>query len=436
MRDWLPFEWIAATRFLREGRAQSLFIVAGVAIGVAVIVFMSALLAGLQLNLVRRTLSAQSHITLLPPEEVARPLRGAADDGLASPLPGAAAGTDGASATASASAASPERELALVQRPLQRVRSIDQWRKLRDQLGALPGIAVVTPVAAGSAFAQRGDASRAIQLAGVEPDGYFRVVALPDKLVAGSTRLDAQHILVGTELASDLGVRVGDKLRISAANGNAMTLTVGGTLDLGSKAANARNAYVLLPNAQSLLRLVGGASSLEINVTELFAADRIAADIAARTGLRADSWIGTNAQFFSALKAQTISNTVIRAFVALSVAFGIASVLVVSVVQRSKEIGILRAMGASRGQVLRVFLLQGGLLGLGGSLVGSSIGFGALALWHRFARNTDGTPIFQLDLDPMLFVSAALLATLVGVLAATTPALRAARLDPVQAIRG
>ncbi|WP_085316996.1 ABC transporter permease [Derxia lacustris] len=408
MRDWLPFEWIAATRFLREGRAQSLFIVAGVAIGVAVIVFMSALLSGLQLNLVRRTLSAQSHITLLPPDEIARPLRDA----------------------------DPERELARVQRPLQRVRSIDQWRKLRGQLQALPGVAVVTPVAAGSAFAQRGDASRAIQLAGIEPETYFRIVALPDKLVAGSARLDAQHILVGIELANDLGVRVGDKLRIAAANGNSVTLTLGGLLDLGSKPANQRNAYVLLPGAQSLLKLVGGASSLEINVSDLFAADRIALDIAGRTGLKADSWIGTNAQFFSALKAQTISNTVIRLFVALSVAFGIASVLVVSVVQRSKEIGILRAMGASRGQVLRVFLLQGGLLGLGGSVVGSAIGAGALALWHQFARNADGTPIFALAIEPALFGSAALLATLVGLAAATTPALRAARLDPVQAIRG
>jgi len=436
MRDWLPFEWIAATRFLREGRAQSLFIVAGVAIGVAVIVFMSALLSGLQMNLVRRTLSAQAHITLLPPDEVARPLRGATAAASGS-APDAAptAGSDNAATPAGLDAA-PERELALVQRPLQRVRSIDQWRKLRAQLQALPGVALATPVAAGSAFASRGDASRAVQLSGVEPETYFSVVAIPEKLVAGSARLDSQHIIIGTELANDLGVRVGDKLRISAANGNAMTLTLGGLVDLGSKQANQRNAYVLLASAQSLLKLVGGASSLELNVDDIYAADRIARDIAARSGLKADSWISTNAQFFSALKAQTISNTVIRLFVALSVAFGIASVLVVSVVQRSKEIGILRAMGASRGQVLRVFLLQGALLGFSGSVVGSAIGAGALMLWHQFARNADGTPIFALAIDPPLFISAAVLATLVGVAAATTPALRAARLDPVQAIRG
>ena len=73
MKTWLPFEWIAAVRFLREGRMQSLLIIVGVGVGVAVIVFMSALLSGLQANLIKRTLSSQAHITLLPPEEIARP---------------------------------------------------------------------------------------------------------------------------------------------------------------------------------------------------------------------------------------------------------------------------------------------------------------------------------------------------------------------------
>ena len=74
-KRWLPFEWIVAIRFLREGRLQTVFIIAGVAIGVGVIVFMSALMAGLQSNFIRRVLSAQAHIQLLPPQEVARPLR-------------------------------------------------------------------------------------------------------------------------------------------------------------------------------------------------------------------------------------------------------------------------------------------------------------------------------------------------------------------------
>ena len=144
----------------------------------------------------------------------------------------------------------------------------------------------------------------------------------------------------------------------------------------------------------------------------------------------------TNEQFFTAVKAQTTANTAIRFFVALSVGFGIASVLVVSVVQRSREIGILRAMGITRGQVLRVFLLQGGLLGLGGAMLGSGIGATALYLWQHFMRNADGSVMFDLTFDTNLLMQTLLLATLTGLLSAFAPALRAARLDPVVAIRG
>ena len=167
-----------------------------------------------------------------------------------------------------------------------------------------------------------------------------------------------------------------------------------------------------------------------------FAAEIAAQAIQAETGLEADSWIRTNAQFFSAMSAQAISNSVIRFFVGLTAALGIASVLVVSVVQKSKEIGILRAMGASRGQVLRLFLLQGGIMGLAGSLLGSLMGWSFLIFWRGLAKNPDGTPLFVIVMEPQLFIFTAIGATLVGILAAVVPARRAAQLDPVVAIRG
>ncbi len=411
-RPWFPFEWIVAIRFLREGRLQTLFIIAGVAIGVAVIVFMSALLAGLQSNFIRRVLSAQAHIQLLQPKEVTRPQRLGANA-----LPG-------------------EIEGAIVQPPLQRLKGIDQWQSVAAEIRALPEVLVATPVAGGSALVVRGSASRAITVAGIEPEQYFRIVDINDKLVRGTTRLSATDILVGTELASDLGVDVGDKLRVSTASGAASTLTIAGVFDLGNKGANQRNTFVALHTAQSLLGIPGGVTSVEVTVRDVYAAEEIAQRITSATGVEADSWIKTSAQFFAAVSAQTTANTAIRFFVGLSVAFGIASVLVVVVVQKSREIGILRAMGISRGQILRVFLLQGGLLGFGGSVVGCAIGALALALWQRYARNADGTPLFPLTFDPTLFTLALVLATLTGLAAAVAPALRAARLDPVVAIRG
>ena len=247
---------------------------------------------------------------------------------------------------------------------------------------------------------------------------------------------DGYDILIGPELASDLGLDVGDKLRVSAASGVDTVLTVSGIFDLGSKGANQRTTYLALHSAQSLLGLPGGVSSLDVTVKDVYAAEDVAQRITALTGVQADSWIKTNAQFFSAVQAQVTANTAIRFFVGLSVAFGIASVLFVSVVQRSREIGILRAMGVTRARVLRLFLLQGGLLGLAGSAAGAAIGAAALVLWREVARGPDGLPLVPVTLQATLFVAALVLATVTGLLAAVAPALRAARLDPVVAIRG
>jgi lipoprotein-releasing system permease protein len=185
-----------------------------------------------------------------------------------------------------------------------------------------------------------------------------------------------------------------------------------------------------------MFELIGGASVLDLTLEDVYEAENMARKIGAQMGLQADSWIKTNEQFFTAVKAQTLANTAIRLFVGLSVGFGIASVLVVSVVQRSREIGILRAMGITRGQILRMFLLQGGLLGLLGALLGSCMGGVALTLWEHFQRNADGTVMFALTFDTELLVQTLAFATLTGLLAAFAPALRAASLDPVVAIRG
>jgi lipoprotein-releasing system permease protein len=408
MNRWLPFEWITAVRFLREGRSQTMFIIGGIALGVGVIVFMSAMLAGLEANFIKRVLTSQPQIQLLTPDQIARSLRNG-----------------------------PRLfEDAAVQRPSQRVISIDQWPKIRTQMLAMPEVTAVSPTMSGSALAVRGDASRAITLSGVEPETYFKIVRVPDYIVAGEPRLTSEDIIIGTELAKNLGATVGDKLNIQAASGANRVLTITGLVDLGNKGVNQRTAYAALRTAQSLLDMIGGVTTIDITVQDIYAAEDIAQRIQASNAVEADSWIKTNAQFFTAVQAQETSNTLIRLFVALSVAFGIAAVLIVSVIQRSKDIGILRAMGTSQGQILRVFLLQGGLLGFVGSVFGATMGAGALIYWHSVALQADGSELFPLILERRLFILTAVLATLTGLLAATAPAVRAAKLDPVVAIRG
>ena len=401
------FELIVAFRFMREGLMQTLLIILGVGLGGGVIVFMSALLSGLQANVVRRTLNYQAPIVILPPDQVARPLRAA----------------EGAEIAAQ------------VQPRSQRLRSIDQWQKIRDEVERMPDVVAVTPIVAGPGFVLRGDASKSVTITGIEPETYFRVIALDEKIIAGRFDVGPLDIIIGTELAKDLGANVGDKFRLATASGATATLTAIGVFDFGNKGVNERNVYVALRSAQNLLDLVGGASAIDVKVRDPFTAETIAQTIRAGTDLQVESWIVTNAQFFTAMRAQILTNTLIRIFVGLTVALGIASVLVVSVIQKSKEIGILRAMGASRGQVLRVFLIQGGAMALVGSVLGSLLAWTFLVIWRGVARNPDGTPMFIVQIEPSLFAIAMVAATVVGILAAATPARRAARLDPVVAMR-
>lgn len=408
MNSLLPFEWVLATRFLREGLLQTLFIISGVALGVSVIVFMSALLTGLQGSIFKTLLDFQPQIVISPPTQAPRALRG---------------GSGGA-------------ELAtLIQPSAQRPPSLDQWQKVRDTTLTIPGVLVVAPVIEDAAFIVRGDANTGVGLRGVEPDSYLRLIALKEKIVAGTAELASTDVLIGRQLAEDLGVKLGDKLTLRSATGTSIVLFVSGIFDFGNRGQNT-SVYVALRTAQSLVGLPGGVSSLQLKVALPFEAETVARQIKAQPGIKVESWIETNAEFFRALSGQTMSFFIIRLFVGLTAALGIASVLVVSVVQKSKEIGILRATGTTRGQILGVFLLQGAILGLLGSIFGSVMGWLFLTAWRGFAVNDEGVPFFDLVAGPGLYLVVAIGATVVGTLSALFPAQRAARLDPAVAIRG
>jgi|TARA_R100001143_G_scaffold21077_1_gene22345 lipoprotein-releasing system permease protein len=402
LADSLWTEWLIALRFLLDNRMQSLLIIFGIAVGSAVIVFITALITGLQANVIERTLGTQAHIRILPPDEVNRVLP--ADDGSWS--------------------------LVLESPRAQRLRSIINWQDIRDVLDEDRQVLAVSPVISGPAIARRGVARASVALLGIDPVRYQQIIPLAKDLIAGQFTVGAGHAVIGKELARDLGLGIGDKLRLDAGEGREAVVDIAGIFELGVRELDARYVYLDLKQAQTLLDLAGGVTVIDTTVGEIFEADRIAERLARLTGLRAESWMETNGQLLNALSSQSMTTEMIRVFVGVSVAFGIASVLAVSVVQRTREIGILRAMGSPRGQILRVFLLQGGLLGLLGSACGGAVGWGLVQVF-----NLAGPRLFFIPVDPTLVPLAMLVATVTGVLAAAMPARRAARYDPAVAIR-
>lgn len=401
--------WFVALRFMWEQRSQNALMASGVGVGVGVLVFISALIGGLQNSLIERTTGSQAHVTVSPLEQEGRPvLQGSPDD---------------------------VTYLRRIERPVQRIQSIAEWSKLDRNIGTVAGVAGTVPIASGPALAVRGSTERSVLIMGADVDRLDGVIPVAKNLKKGQLSVNGTDVVLGVELAKDLGVGVGDRVRLRTARGDGQIFTVRGLLDMGSQGINRTWALMSMRNAQTMLGLGGAATSILVRVKDIYAADVAAARIGKLTGLTSRSWMESNAQLLTALQSQTASTTMIRFFVIISVAIGIASVLVVSVIQRSKEIGILRAMGSSRGGILRIFLIQGALVGLLGSGIGCALG-AALSLGFRAGvSNADGTPLFPLELTSELFLSSAAIAVSAGIIAAIIPARRAARLDPAEAIR-
>jgi lipoprotein-releasing system permease protein len=403
----VPFELFVALRFLREGRAQTALILAGTTVGVAVIVFLTALIGGLQDTLIDQTLSSQPHVVLKRPERVPRVLP---------PPPGAALA-------------------ALVEKAPERERSVEQWQQVLAAVRGTPGVVAATPTATGSAFASRAEVSRSVSIRGIDPGSFDAVIRIADTVREGRFRIEGGECLIGTELARALGLAVGDRLRLTTAEGRGDLLTVAGVFDIGNKDVNERWVLVSLRSAQTLLDLSGGITSIEAKVQDVFEAEGIARALGARTGLADDSWMRSNKRLLDGLRSQSASSLMIQAFVVLAVALGIASVLGVSVIQKSREIGILKATGTSTPTVMRIFLIEGGIVGVVGSVAGGALGALLSFVFQLSVTNPYGESLFPIDLSPRLFVVAGLVATATGLAAAWLPARRAALLDPAVVIR-
>lgn len=368
-------------------------------------IFLSALITGLQQSLIDQTLNTQPHITLRPADEVARPQLQDKD------------------------------LLRSVQPAAQRVRSIPEWQELLKRAENRATVDGASPLAMGDAFARRGLAYRPVVLLGVDGERFDTVIPIKKSLSSGRYLLQGQDALIGTQLAEDLGVTVGDKIRIETPEDREALLLIVGIFDLGNQAVNSRWLITPLRTAQTLLDLPGGVNVLQLTVKDVFEAEKVAASLRGEMTLRVESWMQTNRQLLTALKSQSSSSYTIQFFIFLAVAMGIASVLIVSVVQRTAQIGILRAMGISRAAIFRIFLLQGATVGVMGSIVGAGVGSALSFTFSQSAVGPDGSATFPMALSWGLFLWTGAIAVATGIAAAAIPARRAARLDPVEAIR-
>lgn len=396
-----PYETHIAFRFLLKGRGQTVLLLGGIAIGVAVQFFLSALIGGLQESLIEKTVGAAPHIYVLPPDR----------------LPTSLLAADGVAVDSRRVPYSEDREVL-------------SWETYVDVLKSTPGIVAVSPVAGGQGFIERGGATENVAVRGIRPADGGRVYGFDHNLVAGRSDISGDEALVGRTIADKLRLDLGDRFFVRSSRGNGDTFTVAGIVDLGSVQANAL-MFLSLDRARSFLGL-NGVSAIEVKVADVFAAERVAAGLRREfTRVKVESWQTRNQELLTALRSQSGSSGVIQFFVLFAISLGIASVLGIAAVQKSRQLGILKAMGVDNRGAAHIFVVQGLTLGVGGSLVGVGLGYLIGVLFLRVF----GTGAFGLQINAFNLVIPAVLAAVGATLASLIPARRAARLSPIEVIR-
>ena len=397
-----PYAVKLATRHLLSHPGQSALLMSGVALGVGVFIFMSALIGGLATLLTLRTVGSIPHVVLEMPDR---------DPAVIAPRPGA---------------------LVVLQKDLSRRQQIAIWQPAVPIIAAQPGVTAVSPQIRGSAYVERGQALAPVGVIGVMPGKLSDIADIRSAVVDGSSNLPTDGILIGSRLADDLGLRVGQVVRLTSDRGRARSFRIGGIFTLGVASADRQAVYMDFTTARALFDLPTGISRIEVKVQPATDAARIAENLRRSTGLKATAWTEDNSQLFEGLDAQARTGIIIKAFALITIVVGIASAMLLSIIRRQSEIGIMRAMGASKRLVVSIFELEGTLIGFIGAVAGAGTAWLALLPLPPVSEvRSGGLPIDRGQGDFLLAIT---LTTLAAMLASILPARRAARIDPVEAI--
>ena len=375
-----------AARFLRKSPIQSALIVLGIAVGIATIVFVGSIIQSLQANLVNQTIGTGPQITIQ------------------------------AFKNGDPVAYNPRMQKLIATDP-------------RVKTGAVAAVRVV------SALWSNGTESAPLNCIGASIEGIngiYKLHELPRSQFQGTETLGPSDILLGKDFCDKYGIKIGDSVTLIFQGNNSATFKVQGIFDLGAAAFNERNAFVNPSVPQTLLGWGSDEySAVYVQVTEPFTAGVTALQWRTQLG-NADviDWQAQNANLLSALQSQSLSSYMIQAFVLVAVALGIASTLAISAVQKTRQIGILKAMGLSDSRSGLVFFYEA--LILGG--LGSALGVG-LAYFFIWGFSFAPTP-FSVTAQPAYVLFAAAIGIGVALLSSVVPIRRTSKLDPIEVIQG
>ncbi|MBI5341968.1 MAG: lipoprotein-releasing ABC transporter permease subunit [Deltaproteobacteria bacterium] len=407
----LPVEYYIALKYLLAKRKQTfisiitIISVAGVTVGVTALIIVLSVMSGFEKELKDRILGATAHVHVT-----------SLDGSIADPFP------------------------------------------LAGRIREVPGVSGASPYVFTQMMISSGAASSGGVLRGVDIGTVGDVTRLPRDIRLGSIEAlgpkkpaGMPGAILGRELAGNLGVTVGDVVEILVPGGNVTPLgtfprvlraRVGGIFESGMYEYDATFAYISLEEAGRLLGMEGRSTGIEVKVSDIYAAGETAARI--RSGLGypylAKDWMQSNRNLFSALKLEKTVMFIILVLIVMVAAFNIISTLIMVVMEKTRDIAVLMTMGATRRTIRRVFALEGLLIGVAGTALGTLLGVALCDLLRRYQFIRLPSDVYYISTLPVLLDPANILlvsgsSVLICFLATLYPAVQAARIEPAEAIR-
>lgn len=379
-----------AKRFLKSNLGQTILIIIGIGIGVSVQIFIGSLIQGLQKSLIEKTIGDSSQITITSQNED---------------------------------------------------KKISDYKKIIDKItGSTDEVKYITAVNDNPALLVTDKSSQSIIVRGFDIKEADKIYNIRSRIVEGKEPTQEYEVILGIDLKDEYGININDQIIINTTSQKIVNCKVVGFFDL--QVAGINNGWVITTRetADNIFVSKGTVTSIEMQVIdeESFNVDIIGDDIKGilvDDSLKISNWKTENEQLLSGLQGQSVSSIMIQIFVLISVVLGIASVLAITVLQKSKQIGILKAMGMSKINTGLVFLFEGLILGIFGALLGIITGLGLGAMFTKFALNPDGTPVVNLYIDPFFIILSGVVAVLASVMASLIPAIKSSKLNPIEIIR-
>ena len=394
----MKYEFKIALGFLKYTKGQTIFITLTIGLGVAIQIFISSLIISLQENLIDELLGDSFHILL---EE------GKIENNFS------------------------QNNLYILGNSSRDRQKISQYTSLIDFFKNQKEVTLVVPTLEGTGILRKQYKTIPLNIKGVDLDKYPDLFRIKSRIFKGNYQLSSNNILIGKRLSEDYNLEPQDLINIVFASGEILPFRISGIFDFENPASNSSLAFIHIDKARIIFQKKGAITHLNLQIKNIFEATSLANKYSLLyPELEVIPWTRDGTRFLSALKGQTGTSITIEIVVILGTSMSIASVLLVMVIQKKKQIGILKAMGVSDFSSGLIFVIEGAIIGFMGAFLGSFLGLFLVFLYEIGAK-----PTFPIKIFPEKIIFIFIISILIGMVASIIPARNCSKMTPGEVIR-